>query len=526
MKRIPISRLALALLGGALFALLGTLGWQAEHLGQSDPPRAQLTASALTLPFALALFWLLEHARRKQALPRAEDGVFRTRRAFVLLFLCYLPMFAVTFPGSFAYDVPFQLKQVFTGAYSTHHPLLHTLLLGGCIALGRLAGCVNAGAALYTLLQMALLALCFALTCASIARQCGARAARRSALFFALYPLHMMMAVNATKDALFSGCFALALSLCLEAVRARQPGRRLFTGACAALTLSMMLRNNMLYAVAALTVLLCLVLRRRERLLCAVCLLSMVLALGGQALLKAVTGAQSGDPCEMLSWPIQQLARARNLHEDRLTDDEKAAIDELMPGEAWRLYDPTISDPVKFEFDTQRLLGDLPRYVRVYLSVGAKCPKAYFDAVLLHTYSFLYPYTTYGVSGYYLQMGVTDAYYDGWYEGERIQSASLFPRVLASLSWRFGAQGAMQIPVIGWVFNMGLIVWVMFYLVLRAAYLGQRAAFGVMLLPVLLWGTFLLGPVMAGRYIYPFVCALPAMACRARPCAADPQENG
>ena len=141
--------------------------------------------------------------------------------------------------------------------------------------------------------------------------------------------------------------------------------------------------------------------------------------------------------------------------------------------------------------------------------------------VLLHTYSFLYPYTTYGVSGYYLQMGVTDAYYDGWYTGERIHSASLLPRVLASLSWRFGAQGAMQIPVIGWAFNMGLIVWVMLYLALRAAYLGQRAAFGVMLLPVLLWGTFLLGPVMAGRYIYPFVCALPAMASRARPCAQE-----
>lgn len=34
---------------------------------------------------------------------------------------------------------------------------------------------------------------------------------------------------------------------------------------------------------------------------------------------------------EMLSWPIQQLARARLYDEDRLTDAEKEAIDELMP---------------------------------------------------------------------------------------------------------------------------------------------------------------------------------------------------
>ena len=33
-------------------------------------------------------------------------------------------------------------------------------------------------------------------------------------------------------------------------------------------------------------------------------------------------------------------------------------------------------------------------------------------------------------------------------------------------------------------------------------------------LPVLLFGTYLLGPVMQGRYIYPFVCCLPVLASR------------
>ena len=73
---------------------------------------------------------------------------------------------------------------------------------------------------------------------------------------------------------------------------------------------------------------------------------------------------------------------------------------------------------------------------------------------------------------------------------------------------------AMQIPAIGYWFNMGAIVWVMLALILREAYFGRWRRFAVGLLPVLLWGTFLLGPVMAGRYIYPFVCALPVLACR------------
>ena len=217
---------------------------------------------------------------------------------------------------------------------------------------------------------------------------------------------------------------------------------------------------------------------------------------------------------EMLSWPIQQLARARLYDEERLTDAEKEAIDELMPGEAWACYDPTISDPVKFEFDTQAFRADVKKYVGVWLSVGKKCAGTYLDATMALTYPFFYPYREYRVSGYYVQMGMSDAYDAGWCDFDPPESRSLFPRALASLSWRFGAKGAMQIPVVGWLFNMGVIVWTMLFFALREMYWGRWRRFGTALLPVLLWGTFLLGPVMAGRYIYPFVCALPVLAAR------------
>ena len=243
-------------------------------------------------------------------------------------------------------------------------------------------------------------------------------------------------------------------------------------------------------------------------------LLALAVGLCGNAALKHATRAESGDMSEMLSWPIQQLARARLYDEERLTDAEKETIDELMPGEAWACYDPTISDPVKFEFDTQAFRADVKKYVGVWLSVGKKCAGTYLDATMALTYPFFYPYREYRVSGYYVQMGMSDAYDAGWCDFDPPESRSLFPRALASLSWRFGAKGAMQIPVVGWLFNMGVIVWTMLFFALREMYWGRWRRFGTALLPVLLWGTFLLGPVMAGRYIYPFVCALPVLAAR------------
>ena len=507
-------RCGIILLGGAMYALMASFGWQAEHLEVSRPGHALLAAAVLLPLFAAALALLLRQSERNAQAARAR-GSFSARKAFMAILACYVPMFLVLFPGSFAYDVPFQLEQVFTGRYSTHHPLLHTLLLGGCVKLGQALGSINLGAALYSAVQMTALAACFAAACASIARQSGARAARWSSAFFAAYPLHMMMAVNATKDVLFSGLFVLTLALVRETVTAQRMDWKLGAGIAGAGAGMMLLRNNALYAVAAWVLLLLAMYRRRALRTAGAALLAMALCIAANGALKAATHAAEGDLCEMLSWPIQQLARARNLHGDDLTDGERAAIDELMPGESWALYDPTISDPVKFEFDTQALMRDVGRYARVYVSVGAKCPQAYLDALLHHTYSFWYPYSQYGVSGYYLQMGISDRYYE-WCDFERISDQSLVPRVRASLSWRFGAQGAMQIPGVGWLFNMGVIVWVMLYFVLREMYLGRFGSFACAMLPVLLWGTFLLGPVMAGRYIYPFVCSLPVLASHVR----------
>ena len=110
---------------------------------------------------------------------------------------------------------------------------------------------------------MVLLAGCFALTCASIARQCGARAGRRAAVFFALYPLHMMMAVNATKDVLFSGCFALTVALLCELTE--KPTARLTAAAALCGALAAMLRNNMAYAAIVWLVLWLLAMRKKGR---------------------------------------------------------------------------------------------------------------------------------------------------------------------------------------------------------------------------------------------------------------------
>ena len=68
--------------------------------------------------------------------------------------------------------------------------------------------------------------------------------------------------------------------------------------------------------------------------------------------------------------------------------------------------------------------------------------------------------------------------------------------------------------MVRWLFNTGAIYWLLLMIVLYELYSGCFERFALMLLPVLLWGTLLLGPVMQGRYLYPFICVLPLFAAR------------
>ena len=79
--------------------------------------------------------------------------------SLLLLCLAWLPVYLAYYPGICAYDAPVQTGQIVEHYYFDHHPIVHTLLLQGMLWLGtQLSGSMNAGMALYTALQMLLLA--------------------------------------------------------------------------------------------------------------------------------------------------------------------------------------------------------------------------------------------------------------------------------------------------------------------------------------------------------------------------------
>ena len=107
--------------------------------------RLWISLPVLTLFFAILIrrMWDLLHERTEKGVKKTvSDAIMwplqqRENRtdliSFLVIFLCWIPVFLAVYPGFFVYDAQDEYVQVATRMFSTHHPLVHVLLLGGMI---------------------------------------------------------------------------------------------------------------------------------------------------------------------------------------------------------------------------------------------------------------------------------------------------------------------------------------------------------------------------------------------------------
>lgn len=518
-----LRRRAVLLLGALAYALLYALGSQVDARGSVQAEQV-LPRFALAFPIALGVLALLFRA----VLPRLGRGgeraekPFRTPLAFAWLAACYGAMLLIHYPGSFMYDTQRQVFEIASGEYEMFHPLLHTLLIRACLSLHDVFGSFEKCAALYSVIQLTAVAACFAQVCAAVARMSGRRAAILWTLFFGLYPSHLAFASNCTKDGLFSAFFALFFALCFEegitgCLSGPRRALRLLAGALACL-----LRNNMVYALAAWSICLLIAGKKTRRVLvCSV--LSVALGCGVNGLLQRATDAKDGSVIEMFSVPIQQLARARLYAPECFSPEETALMDEVfvdaLYGESdalYERYEPTLADPVKNYLDEALMKARFGELARMWLDVGRKCPGVYLDAFLNLALPLLYPYSQYRVAQPYIETGLQPGVVTAPFGQPPMTQPARFEGIRTWMYEHIYATGADDVPVIRWLFNTGFVFWNLLMIVLYALYAGEGRRFVLLLLPALLWGTYLLGPVMQGRYLYPFICILPLFAVSGR----------
>lgn len=515
-----LGKWAVLLFAAGVFALLFAWGSQIEKTGMTDLP-ATLLRLAAALPVSVCvLYALFERVLPRLEMRRdVEKKRFSALGAWLLIFCCYVPVFLVVYPGSFTYDSMKQVHQVASGEYSTILPLLHTLMIGFCLSFYKVFQSMEKCGVLYSLMQMLIMSGCFAMACQSISRSISRRAARIALLFFALHPVHMLFASNCTKDGLFGAFVVLFLALGLEMHEGNMSRVRkalfVFAGVMAC-----MMRGNMLLALGVWVILILLFFRRQIR-LAGYGLLVLALAAGGNALLSEATNASGGSFRELLSLPVQQLVRARVMKPESFSEAQKVLMDDMF--EDWiedmdgfyMTYIPSLADPVKNAVDNEKVRSNFGAYAKLWFEISRTCGGEYLDAFLNLMHATLYPYSTYPVVFPYADIGSGTAL-TAPYGLPPIVSPTRFDGIREWLTKDVFWTGMNEVPVVRYVFHLGWMTWLLLMSFFYDMYRGRRERVALLLAAVLVWATYLMGPVMYARYMYPTICSLPLFALRSK----------
>lgn len=479
----------------AFFQRIGVLEvWQCILWG--------LTEWLLLSTLFYLLFGWLENRSVKEG---GEHRSIRHLWLYVFLVLLAIWYFFLwgCYPGYNSYDVENQLVQVLYDEvpYNAHHPLLHTLFTGGLITLGYTIDSTNLafGVFLDNLMQMLLLAICLTYSLRYLYRRTkNVPLTVLSFAFYALCPPIVMFAMLPTKDVLCYGVLLVAVIRLRELYRSLQeerqtkPGEWLIAGVL--LSLSCLLRKNIVYAVAAFAVCSLLMLRRERirQLILFLCVLLAYLVVD-KGLLFALD-AVPASVNEALSAPYQAMARLYvEEGAEAFTEEEYELLSEIIPPDNLTCYDPIIADNIKSNFNPglETLLSHKWDYVKLWTKKGMEYLNVYLEALLYNTYQAWYPGTLVmdNDGGRYFELsGWNDEYGNPHWRG-------LYDYYLSVAAGAYA-----DYPLVRLLFVPGTMLWILLVAWFFGIWRRDRASVLALLLVLLVCGTTFLGPVSDVRY--------------------------
>ncbi|MBR4767954.1 MAG: hypothetical protein IK088_03155, partial [Lachnospiraceae bacterium] len=271
--------------------------------------------------------------------------------------------------------------------------------------------------------------------------------------------------------------------------------------------LMMLHRNNGVYAFlifAAFGALILYLKKRNETRFFLYCLLAVLLyGTLNRGLLLATNATDVGHR-EILTVPIQQMARVYAYDSGSLIEEEKSAIERYVPKIALEKYNPKCSDGVKILFQENEYLKDKKEFYLLWLKLFAKHPAAYLNAWVMTSYGLYYPGAV--IDGYAGNEVYTFVYGESSYFGYETEPPgerhSLIPAIDRFYRFLSLDPKIQRIPVLRLLFAPGFLLWVYLYFAGFLIYCGRYETALPYILPLCVVFTCLFGPMSLVRYVW------------------------
>lgn len=423
------------------------------------------------------------------------------------MFLCYLPCYAAFFPGIMSYDSKRITEQALgLRPFDNFQPFFHTILWTACVRLEQRLGVAQSGIVLYSVVQM--LALTAVFTCVlyyMVKRGLRKGLVVSAFLMYALCPSIVLFSFITTKDILF-GAFVLLMALLLTEFCRDAEG--FFEGwgrpACFVLAglAACLFRNNMIY-VMLLTAAVVLAVFRGQRKRAALMFLCVI---AGYFLVTGPVyrglGVLPGYAREMLSVPLSQLANVYREEKEDLDAADRELMLKYIPD--IERYERQFADPIKLTFHEEEYKKKKGEFWSLWLRYLRKEPRLYAEAFLVLNAPLWYMESD--TVDPYISLGLFSRHYTFEYR-DRLPGVRQFYTAVAE--YDRAEEGILRWPVIRQFFSVALPIWVLLAAACALAAEGRWKR-AIPLLPlVLLWMTYLLGPVSNFRYMFPIIISYP-----------------
>lgn len=476
--------------------------------------------------FGMALFFVpavselvgltnLLFAKRQAAAP-ATSVLFYEKNNIIyflvvwgLLFLSFIPLFLYSYPINFIYDAGDQVRDYMMNTLSTHHTILHSVLLGFFYNLGYQKNDPSSGLVFYTLIQMLVLSASFAFFLKYVKEKEASRGLRIVLfLAFLLNPLNAYYSISTIKGVLGGAFLIFAITFLMKIF----DGKKLILNSVlfvAASVLSCLFRNNMIYALAVAGIIIALLRGGLKKGLHILLLTAIICVgyLGCNKLLMTVFNAPDPDSArESMSVPLMCLARVCINHKEELDPDIYNEILTYIDEDSISQYSFVMADDVKGNANEQLLRNNKLNFFKLFAKVGLKYPGEYIEAICGLTLGYYAPLNSpYFVTGT-TKLYVTEIGYG--YPGPTITDKLPFGSKI--FDWLYGEKdGRLSVPLFGMLWRGAIYFWGFIYAFLYLLYKKSKGNLCILLIPLLYMLTCLLGPTSFLRYICINIFSLP-----------------
>lgn len=501
-KRIMVSGVV-----SLILTMTTVFGYQIEHFSELSISMPVFALMIFLFAFIAVLLFFLYKLFDKAKTGYSKTKDIPSRKVFSItlscLFMIYTFQLLALFPGLFIFDAPAEYAMYVNDLVSEHHTALHTVILGFIVEkVYLITGRFNAGVAAYTFFLYVIYSLSMSYIVTYVYKK-----VRRiwvlvtMILFLGFYPPLVLQVMSTTKDTLFFIFLLLSITLTVELVEdvegfVRRPVKAALW--VFSFVLSVIFRNNCIYAVPFFVVALFICVKKKKQVL-GIFSAAVLLFVLYRAFFIPAFVTEEVDGREMLSVPAQQLLRIYSSEGADIRSDEIDTIENLF-SEAGRLYwTPRIADYSKGSIDMTYYREHFSELKDMYFSLVLRNPKLSFEAFLENSCGFWYPgceLTLYpdGTKGYWRLVCYPFAYTDS-----KIKPVYDFYTLFDSSDF------VTKNPVTSLLFSPGMFFYIFLIMFAYAIDKNKKTYIPSFIFVFALWLTYLLGPVALVRYaIYLF----------------------